>query len=93
MFLRLVRFKLSDSGRPLAQDMANDLVSAIKQQPGCASAVFFGGDDGESGLAVLWDTQEHADAAAGVISPKLMQHLAGNVVGEPDRRLFRVLAS
>ena len=74
--------------------MATDLTAAIKQQPGCISAAFFGGgDDGESGLCVLWDSQEHADAAATVISPRLEQHLAGNLIGQPERRLFRVLAS
>ena len=58
------------------------------------SAVFFsGGDDGESGICVLWDSQEHADAAAAMISPRMMQHLTGHITGEPDRRLFPVLAS
>ena len=60
----------------------------------CQSAIFFGGgEDSESGLAVLWDSQEHADAAAAVISPQLEQHLLGNVSGPPERRLFPVLAS
>ena len=45
------------------------------------------------GLAVLWDTQEHADAASAVIRPKLDQHLSGNVSAPPDARLFPVLAS
>ena len=92
MYLRLVRFALNETGRAKAQGMADDLTAAIKQQPGCKSAAFFGDDDGESGLCVLWDSQEHADAAAGVIGPRLQGHLAGNVSGEPDRRLFRVLA-
>ena len=93
MYLRLVRFTLSAAGRATAQAMADDLTPAIKQQPGCQSAIFFAGEDGEGGLAVLWDSQEHADAAAAVISPRLEQHLAGNVSGPPDRRLFPVLAS
>jgi len=94
MYLRLVRFTLSAEGRARAQAMADDLIPAIKQQLGCMSATFFGGgEDGESGLAVLWDSQEHADAAADVISPRLQQHLAGNVSGPADRRLFPVLAN
>jgi len=93
MFLRLVRFTLSESARSRAQAMADDLIPAIKQLSGCQSAVFFGGgDDGESGIAVLWDSQEHADSAAAVISPRLEQHLAGNVTAPPERRLFPVLA-
>ncbi len=93
MYLRLVRFTLSQAGRPKAQAMADDLVGAIKEQPGCMSATFFGaGDDGESGICVLWDSLEHADAASMVIGPRLMQHLGGNTVREPERRLFPVLA-
>jgi quinol monooxygenase YgiN len=94
MYLRLVRFTLLEGSRSRAQATAADLIPAIKQQPGCMSAIFFGGgEDGESGICVLWDSQEHADAAAAVIGPKLEQHLAGNVSGQPDRRLFPVIAS
>jgi hypothetical protein len=73
--------------------MADDLIPAIKGQPGCHSAVFFGDAEGEGGLSVLWKSQEHANAAAAVISPRLEAHLAGNVLSPPDRRLFAVLAS
>ena len=38
MYLRLVRFNLSAEGRSKAQAMADDLIPAIKQQPGCQSA-------------------------------------------------------
>ena len=44
-------------------------------------------------LSQRWDSQEHAASAAAVISPRLEQHLAGNVTGPPDRRLFPVIAS
>jgi quinol monooxygenase YgiN len=93
MFIRLVRFKLTDAGRAHAQTMADDMVAAIKQQPGCQGVAFFGGNDGDSGLTVFWDTQEHANAAAGVIRPMLDKHLAGNVDAPPDARLFQVLAN
>ncbi len=94
MFLRLVRFTLSDGNTSHAQVMADDLIPAIKEQPGCMSAVFFGGsDDGESGLCVLWDTQEHADAASETIGPRLQGHLAGKVSGQPEMRLLPVLKS
>jgi hypothetical protein len=93
MYLRLVRFTLSAAGRSSAQTMADDLIPRIKQQPGCQSATFFAGDDGSSGLAVLWDTQDHADAASRVIRPQLDQHLSGNVTAPPDVQLFPVLAS
>ena len=94
MYLRLVRFTLSEGNRSGAQAIADDLIPAIKQQPGCMSATFFGGgEDGEGGLCVLWDSQQHADAAAAIISPRLQQHLAGKVSGQPEIRLFPVLAS
>jgi hypothetical protein len=92
MYMRLVRFALQDGKQSLAKEIAADLIPAIKSQPGCESAVFFGGEgDGECGLAVLWDTEEHANAAAAMISPRLEQHLAGNLKAPPDRRLFPVL--
>jgi len=91
MFLRLVRFNLTDAGR--AQTMADDLIPRIKRQPGCGQAVFFGENDGASGICVLWDSQEHADAAASVIRPLLERHLSGNVSAPADARLFPVLSS
>ncbi len=94
MYLRLVRFTFSEGNTSKAQAMADDLIPAIKQQPGCASASFFGGgEDGEGGICVFWDSQENADAAAAIISPRLQQHLAGNISGEFDARLFPVIAS
>ena len=93
MFLRLVRFTFNESGRGRAQVIADDLVARIKGQPGCQSACFFSESDGASGLAVLWDTQEHANAAAAVIRPQLDAHLAGQVTGPPDAGLFPVIAS
>jgi hypothetical protein len=93
-YMRLVRFTLSPAGRSQAQPMADDLIAAIKEQPGCADATFFGGGaDGECGLCVHWDSQEHADAAAAIISPRLMQHLSGNIVGQAEIRLFPVMPS
>jgi quinol monooxygenase YgiN len=93
MMLRLVRFTLSEAGRSQAQAMANDLIPPIKQNPGCISAAFFSAEDGESGLCVLWDSQEHADAAAAGIGPRLQSHLAANATGQAEIRLFPVLAS
>ncbi len=94
MFLRLVQFTLSEGGRSQAQAIADDLIPVIKHQPGCLSAVFFGGGaDGESGVCVVWESQAHAEAAAVVMSPRLEAHLAGNVVAPPRRGLFPVLAT
>jgi quinol monooxygenase YgiN len=94
MYLRLVQFTFTDAGRAHAKAIAPFIVDAIKQQPGCLSALFFSdATDGRSGLCVQWETQEHADKAAAVMSPQLEMHLAGKIEGPPDRRLFPVLAS
>jgi hypothetical protein len=54
----------------------------------------FGEDgDGQYGIFVLWDSQDHAETAAGIIGPKLAEHLSGNVQGQPEARLFEVLSS
>jgi hypothetical protein len=41
---------------------------------------------------VHWDSAEQADAAAVVISPKLMGHINGKIVGSADIHLLRILA-
>ena len=92
MFVRLVRFSFGPGKQAAAQNLANDLVPAIQARPGCKAVTFFGDDsDGEHGLYVLWASQEDADAAAEVISPRLQQGLAGNVQGPPAIRLFQVI--
>ncbi len=92
MFVRLVRFSFGQGKQAAAQDLADDVVPAIRARPGCQAVTFFGDDsDGEYGLYVLWTSQEDADAAAAVISPLLQQGLAGNVQGPPAIRLFQVI--
>ena len=94
MLLRLVRFTLDQQSRSQAQTLANDLITAIKQQPGCLSAVFFGGgNDGDCGMCVLWDSQTHADAAYAIMNPRLQALLAGKVAAPSDIRNFPVLAN
>lgn len=94
MYLRLVQFTLSADGKAHAQEMAGDLAGAIAEQPGCAGVAFFGaGEDGDSGLCVLWDSEEHASAASAIIGPRLSKHLAGRTTGSDSRRLFPVLAA
>ncbi len=91
-YVRIVRFRLSPAHHPYAQAMAEDLVPAIKAQPGCLAVSFSGGDDGECGLVVHWEGQDAADAAAMVIGPMLQGHLAGRITGPADIHLLRVLA-
>ena len=48
MFVRLVRFAFGPGKHQAAESLASGLVSAIGEQPGCQSAVFFGdATDGE----------------------------------------------
>ena len=94
MFARLVRFKLVPGSEAKAQELADELAALIADQPGCQAVTIFGDHgDGEYGIYVLWDTQEHADAAAGLVRPQLDKHLAGSVTAPPEPRLFRVLRS
>lgn len=94
MLLRLVRFTLDQRSSSQAQALANEVISAIKQQPGCLSAVFFGGSsDGDCGMCVLWDSQAHADAAFAIVNPKFQALLEGKVTSPADIRNFPVLAS
>ena len=92
MYVRLVRFTFGPGKHDAAQNLAADLVPAISARPGCKGATCFGdSSSGEYGLYVLWDSKDDADAAAAVISPRLQQHLAGNVQSPADIRLFEVL--
>lgn len=94
MYARLVTFTLQKGKETIPADLAEDLVPAIRQQPGCQTVSCFG--DAESGqyyLYVLWNSQEAADAAARVISPRLERHLAGNTVAPPTRNLYPVIRS
>ena len=92
MFARLVLFKLELGMRETANEIAADIGPQIRELSGCKSVTFFGDDtDGQYGLFVLWESQEHADSAAGIIGPQLMSHLAGKVTEEPSRRLYNVI--
>jgi hypothetical protein len=91
-YARLVRFTCSPGDNMPVQALADDLAPLIRQQPGCEEVVVFGGSDGEGGVFVLWDSQEHANSAANLIRPKLDEHLSGHLSAPPDARLFPVLS-
>jgi quinol monooxygenase YgiN len=93
MHARLVRFSFGPEKRGEAQAIADELAPLIASQPGCESVTVFGDhSDGEYGIFVLWASQDHAEAAAQVVGPKLGEHLAGKVQGPPDARLFEVIS-
>lgn len=93
MNLRLAQFSLGSGNQAAAEALAKKLVPAIRSQSGCQSCTFFGDHQtGDYGLAVLWESREAADAAAGVIGPILMggvNEAQGTMQGAP--RLFDVL--
>ena len=92
MYARLVRFSLGPGDETKARELANELAPLITEQPGCQAVTVFGDHgEGEYGIYVLWDTQEHADIAAGIVRPRLNAHLAGNAKAPPETRLFEVL--
>lgn len=93
MYARLVRFSFGPGKSAEAQAIADDLAPLIASQPGCESVTVFGDhSDGQYGIFVLWDSQEHADEAAGVVSPKLQAHISDKVQGPPEMGLFEVIS-
>ena len=92
MYTRLVRFSLGAGKEAEAQELAEELAPLISVQPGCQAVTVFGDHvKGDYGIYVLWDTQDHADIAAGIARPRLNEHLAGNAKAPPETRLFEVL--
>jgi heme-degrading monooxygenase HmoA len=92
MYARLVRFSIEPGNETTAQKLAEELGPLISVQPGCQAVTVFGDrGEGEYGVYVLWDTQEHADTAAGIVRPRLNEHLAGIAKAPPETRLFEVL--
>jgi heme-degrading monooxygenase HmoA len=94
MFARLVRFSVEADDETKVRELAGELGPLIAIQPGCEAVTIFGdAGEGEYGIYVLWDSQEHADSAAAVVRPRLSEHLAGRAKAPPETRLFEVIWS
>jgi Antibiotic biosynthesis monooxygenase len=92
MYARLVSFALQDGKQAVAGELARDMVPAIRQLPGCQAVSCLGDSGtGQYYLYVLWDSAEEAHAAADVMAPILMRHLAGNTAAPPERNLYQVI--
>ncbi len=90
MKLRLVQFSLGE--RSAAEALADEIVPAIRSQPGCDRCVFFADSEtGDYGIAVLWQSQQAADDAAAAMSPILMRAIEQGNGALQSRRLFDVL--
>lgn len=91
MNLRLVQFSLGPDSRAGAEAIADELVPAIRERPGCQSCTFFADyETGDYGLVVLWESRDDARDAAAIIGPKLTAALAGAEGTADSRRLFDV---
>ncbi len=92
MYARLVRFSFGPAKHSEAQAIADNIAPLMASQPGNEGVTVFGDDaDGEYGIFVLWESEESATAAAGVVSPRLNEYLTGNIQGELSARLYKVL--
>ena len=91
--IRIVRFQLNEANRSKAQAMGDNVVAAIRQQPGLEGVWFASDPFGETALVVLWADKEHADAASVHISPVLMGHIGEMTTRPPDIQLLPVIAS
>ncbi len=92
MYVRLVRFRFATDAGTRVRALAEEFGPLIASQPGCQAVTLFGDEsDGECGIYVLWDSQENADAAAAIVRPQMEKHLAGNVTGPPEPRLFTAI--
>lgn len=93
MYMRIVSFQSLPSHKDVARAVAAEFIPEVSREPGCLSAHCFHDDvDGQGGLAVLWDTSEHADAASAKMRPKLEALLKGRTTAPPTIRLFPVVA-
>ena len=75
MYIRITRGRLDPARYDEAAAFTEDLVAALRQQPGFQG--YYGAGDRTNGTAVaisLWDTQEHAQvdrAALGDVIPRM----------------------
>ena len=92
--MRLVRFTFGPGKSAEVSGIRDEIVPLVASQPGRQGVTLFGDDgEGEYGLAVLWDTEDNANAAQAVVGPKIGAYFEGNVRQPPERRLFPVIAS
>jgi quinol monooxygenase YgiN len=91
MKLRLFQFSLDSGNQSAAEDLAKEIVPAIRALAGCERCAFFAdNEEGDYGLAVFWESQEAADDAAAVISPILMKAISAADGTVHSRRLFDI---
>ena len=91
MYARIVLFTLGSGMRSTAEQIADELIPAIKAQQGCDAALSLIDDEaGEYGLVALWASKEDAEVAAKVMGPRLRSALEGVATEPPTIRLMEV---
>src|SRR5438128_829272 len=75
MYLRMTRFRMDPSAYDRVMALTQDVIDAVKQQPG-NQGTYMGGDSrsGNGAIVTLWDTKAHAEldrAKLGDIVPRI----------------------
>ncbi len=76
MYVRMLHFQTMGHKKAEAQAIMGMMIPFIKSLKGCKDCFFLMHDSDDSyALLVFWETEEDADAAAGVIGPKMLPSL------------------
>jgi hypothetical protein len=76
MYVRMLNFQTDAGNKAEALEIMDTMIPVIKSQKGCSDCMFIMNEtDGRYALLVMWETKENADAAAGVIGPRMLPAL------------------
>jgi hypothetical protein len=79
----MIYFTTGGDKKAEAMQIMDTMIPFIKSQKGCTDCLFLMHDgDGRYASLVFWDSKENADAAAGIIGPKLIPAL-NKIATEP----------
>ena len=92
MYIRMVQFSLGTGKRLAAEAVADQLIPAVRKQPGCERAEFHMDDEaGEYGFIVLFASKKAAEDAYPVIFPIFSAAIvAAGAIGKPSIRTLEV---
>jgi hypothetical protein len=76
MYIRMLNFQTVGHKKAQAQSIMDTMIPFIRSLRGCKDCIFIMHDlDDSYALLVFWETEEDADAAAGLIGPKMLPSL------------------
>ena len=74
MHVRLVRFSVSQGATAAADAVKANVLPTIREQFRLGSMTFFGDEvEGEYGIVIVWESEDHANTAAISVVPKLQE--------------------